>query len=116
VARENPDIIAIQEVRLDTLFYTPHNDLPYWRSNNNNNHHHHHDHGNTTEEVQLKKKKKTKRDFGSQIEHFLSHFSQQLFQLQSININNSDSSTSREYHDYTPYQFVYHPAMLQHDR
>ena len=54
VIDSDPDVIAVQEVRLDSSFYSVEKKIPYWKELNGSVH--------------------TKSDAGSQVEHLLSHF------------------------------------------
>ena len=107
VVSSDPDVIALQEVRLDGNFVSP-TALHHWNSNLN---------GRATES--------TKLDAGSQVEHLLSHLAlarqRAALAFDAAAANNSHSASSSD-EDTTAterlqpyYQFVYQPAMSMID-
>mgnify|MGYP000079489697 CR=1 FL=1 len=85
---ENPDILALQEVRLDGSFVSPTGKVKHWFHNN-----------------------MTKYDGGNQAEHILSHLTQARNRLKRKNSLEEDRDLGNEEDMFGYYQFIFQPAM-----
>ncbi len=95
VVAEDPDVLALQEVRHDSAFVNNSRRTDHWND-----------------------PAQSKEDAGSQVEHLLSHLaSARRRRLGSGSANASSNSSSAEREGGAQYyQFVFHPAMAMMDR
>ena len=111
IVANDPDVVALQEVRLDSSFVSPSSQTRHWHPHNNNG----------KEGPGFESMSRHKEDAGNQAEHVLSHLAQARTRAAAASASGADgtknsSSASNNGREQHYYQFVFQPAMSMIDR